>query len=159
MEVVDDAVLDRIRVIEDKIENGNFSVTVSQSGSVSQTQSQNYEKAALPQALPEDVQKVVSNWRQIKNCFEGMIKIGMDNATVSLSNENKLLIVTPQNTVKCEYLFKEGVKEEIENVISQQIGSQISIELQRMTGDAPINSVYPDILTMAGINTTIVEEE
>lgn len=159
MEVLDDSVLDRIRVIEDKIENGDFTVSVSSGTTAAVSQAANYEKAQLPAALPEDVQKVVSNWRQIKTCFEGMVKVGVDNATVSLSQDNKLLLVTPSNTVKCEYLYKEGVKEEIEKVISQQIGKEVSIELQRMTGEAPITSVYPDILTMAGINTTIVEEE
>ncbi len=157
MDSKQDEVVDRIRYIEDKLENG---ITLAPAVNVNQqVPLSNVAPAKLPDALPEDVQKVVNNWRNIINNFEGLDRMLMTKVTVSLSADNKLLILTPADEPACDRLLKEDVREGIKNTISAAIEKEIDIEVQKAGNRDEIRSVYPDILKMAGINATIVEED
>ena len=83
----------------------------------------------------------------------------MQKVTVSLSADNKLLIVTPADEPGCDRLLEETVKENIKNVISSSIEKELDIEVQKAGTRDEIRSVYPDILKMSGINAIIVEED
>lgn len=152
-----DEMIDRIRYIEEQLENGiaiAAPATSQQSNVVS-----NVAPAKLPEALPEDVQKVVNSWRSIINNFEGLDRMLMTKVTVSLSADNKLLILTPADEPACDRLLEENVRENIKNVISSSIEKEIDVEIQKAGTRDEIRSVYPDILKMSGINAIIVEEE
>lgn len=156
MDSRNDEIVDRIRYIEDQLENG---VTVVAGNSAAPVSSVSSAPAKLPSALPEDIQRVVNSWKQIINNFEGLDKTLMMKVSVSLSADNKLLILTPADEPACDRLLKEDVKESVKNVISSVIEKEIDIEVQKAGSRDEIRSVYPDILKMAGINTTIVEED
>ena len=117
------------------------------------------EKAKLPDALPEDIQNVVNRWRQIVGNFEGLDKNLMTKVSVSLSADNKLLILIPCDEPACDRLLNDQVKENIKRIISDSIDKEIEIEVQKAGNKAEIDSIYPDILKMAGINTNIIEED
>lgn len=156
MDSKNDEIVDRIRYIEDQLANG---VTVVAAGGTSMPQPSNVTPAKLPNALPEDIQRVVNSWKQIINNFEGLDKTLMMKVSVSLSADNKLLILTPADEPACDRLLRDEVKESVKNVISSVIEKEIEIEVQKAGNRDEIKSLYPDILKMAGINTTIVEEE
>lgn len=156
MESTPDSVVDRVRVVEDKIEKGLVKVSATSAVEASVPQ---YEKAKLPSALPEDIQKIISNWNAIAKNIEGGYKNAVLAATKSLSKDNNLLLVCPNESVMCDMLFSEGAKEYIEKVIGEVVHKQVTVEIQKAPTSGPIDSVYPDIMQIAGINTAIIEEE
>ena len=159
MESKDDSVIDRIRNLEEQVEKGIVCAPgVMATSDASQTQAP-AQKAKLPDALPEDIQNVVNNWRRIVGNFEGLDKNLMAKVSVSLSADNKLLILLPADEPACDRLLDERVRDNIKNVISEVIDKQIEIEVQKAGNRDEIDSIYPDILKMAGINTNIVEED
>ncbi len=158
MEKQEDSVLDRIRNLEEQVQKG-ITYIPAEGVSVKDPQNPVRETAKLPSALPEDIQEVVNKWRQITGNFEGLDKNLMTKVSVSLSADNKLLILVPSDEPACDRLLGDDVKEHIRSVISGVIGKQIDIEVQRAGNRDEIRSVYPDILKMAGINATIIEED
>ena len=158
MEKQEDSVLDRIRNLEEQVQKG-ITYIPAEGVSVKDPQTPAGETAKLPSALPEDIQEVVNKWRQITGNFEGLDKNLMTKVSVSLSADNKLLILVPSDEPACDRLLGDDVKEHIRSVISGVIGKQIDIEVQRAGNRDEIRSVYPDILKMAGINATIIEED
>ncbi len=159
MENRDDTVLDRIRNLEEQVEKGIAYVPQINATSASDQVPVAAEKAKLPDALPEDIQNVVNRWRQIVGNFEGLDKNLMTKVSVSLSADNKLLILIPCDEPACDRLLNDQVKENIKRIISDSIDKEIEIEVQKAGNKAEIDSIYPDILKMAGINTNIIEED
>ena len=159
MESKDDTVLDRIRNLEEQVEKGISYAPPVNKGSMPDNTSAPVQKAKLPDALPEDIQNVVNRWRQIVGNFEGLDKNLMAKVSVSLSADNKLLILIPSDEPACDRLLGEQVKENISRIISETIDKQIEIEVQKAGNRDEIDSIYPDILKMAGINTNIIEED
>lgn len=158
METDRESVIDRVRVLEDKLESGDFAVPSGQP-TITTGITEQEPKAKLPDALPEDVQKIVNEWRRMQDIFEGLDKNVMAKVNVSLSAQNKLLIVYPADDAPMGWLDKEDTQTRIANKISEYIGKQTDVEFQKVGSRSEIRSVYPDILKMAGINTTIVEED
>lgn len=157
MESRDDTILDRIRNLEHQVENG---VVYTGTAMTQMTEASAPEtKAKLPEALPEDVQNVVNRWREIIGHFEGLDKNLMTKVSVSLSADNKLLILIPNDEPACDRFLADDVKEYIRSVISGVIDKQIELEIQKAGNRDEINSIYPDILKMAGINANIIEED
>ena len=159
MENRDDTVLDRIRNLEEQVEKGIAYAPQKNATSASDQVPAAAEKAKLPDALPEDIQNVVNRWRQIVGNFEGLDKNLMTKVSVSLSADNKLLILIPCDEPACDRLLNDQVKENIKRIISDSIDKEIEIEVQKAGNKAEIDSIYPDILKMAGINTNIIEED
>ncbi|MCR5798766.1 MAG: DNA polymerase III subunit gamma/tau [Lachnospiraceae bacterium] len=157
METDKESVIDRVRVLEDKMENGEF--TVNAVRSVSEQTAVESEPAKLPEALPEDVQRAVNEWRQIMSDFEGLERNLITKMRVSLSAQNKLLLVYPANDAPMGIFDKEVTQEHVKRIISDHIGKEIEVEFQKTGNSDEMKSVYPDILKMAGINTTIIEED
>ena len=98
METDQEAVLDRIRQVEEKVENG-IVVTAAQmpaGGSGAQGMPQGNAarpKPQLPKAIPEDVQEIVRKWPSIVGNAENPMKNYLRNARLSLGGDNKLMVV------------------------------------------------------------------
>lgn len=77
METSSDSILDRIRVLEEKLEQGVISggqervVYVKEDG---QAPAEPTPRPELPNAVPEDVQQVVKNFRPIADEASGMLR-------------------------------------------------------------------------------------
>lgn len=156
METTKDSVIDRVRVIEDKLEKGLVNVAAPMA---SKPDAPQYEKAKLPDALPEDIQKIITNWNAIAKNIEGGYKPAVLAATKSISKDNNLMLVCGADDVICDMLFSEGAQEYIEKVIGEVVHKQVTVEIQKAPSSAPVDSMYPDIMQIAGINTSIVEED
>lgn len=161
METDKDSVLDRVRVLEEKVENG---VTVVQN--VASVNNENAgagvktEKVELPKALPEDVSKVVNNWKTILNAFEGLEKNIMSKVTVSLSGQNKLMIVYPNDETPMRMLDKDDFQKTVKDIISDYLEKDIDVEFQRAGSETEIKSTYPDLRKIFGdTNIPIIEED
>ena len=157
MEKSQDALIDRIRVLEDKLEKG---VVINTSQSViagtNSDSTSNIVKQELPKAIPEEIKSIVPKWSAIVNTAEALMKAELKKVKLSLSSEGKLLLVVSDG-VDYDYFNKEGKKEEVEKLISNYMQKRVEIIIQCLSNDKNFNDQYIDIGKI--INTEIEIED
>lgn len=166
METNLDSVLDRIRVLEDKMEQGIPMAPAE--GMMQRTDfSRSYaEEAAEPKpekAAPEDLQRVKNNWRSIVGQTEGMFKSLLSTAVPKYNGntgENKLFVEF-SNDMAQRCVEDPGKKELLEAIIAGQIGKSVEVELVLKKGNTQQNlaDISVDDILKQTVHAEIVVED
>ncbi len=155
MDVNEDSLLDRIRAVEEKVEQGIASprtevVYVNRGEDGVKEQS----KPELPKALHEDVQKVVQNFPAIRNQATGMLKVYLKQARLSVGNQDQLLLVF-DDEVAVGFAGTESHKEEIRSLIADKIGKTIEIEVRHVEEGRRFEDSFVDIEKLIQMDITV----
>lgn len=150
MEVKQDALLERIRDLEEKLENGNFTVNAGVEGGlsgemVSATVSQPQKKAPLPKAVPEDVQQVVKRWGEIVQRTGQPMRTYLAGSKLSLGGDNRLLIVIPDGLNSDYFTSHPDNMETLKKCISEAIGKEIEVEVKPLQKEQNFAANYVDL--------------
>ena len=156
METNQDALLDRIRAVEDKIEKGVVTTVVQQASAVTEATPTNQPRPEIPKAIPEDVTMVVRKWPGIVSNAGMPLRLYLKNARLSLGGDNKLMMVV-EDGVASDYLKQEGGKEMVERLIEDCIGKSVEVTIQPLEGTRSFESSY--IYLSQIINIEIEEED
>ncbi len=159
MEVDKESVLDRVRTIEDKLENGMPVQVVHQSYGTDSATNDNEpaQKKVLPQAVPAEIQEVAKNFRKIINGTMGPMKTYLKKARISLGENNKLLIVMEED-IAVAFVDREDNRRELETIIESKVGKQIKVEIRKLAGDRKFDSQYPDLESIFADLDVVVED-
>lgn len=134
------SLLDRVRRLEDELEElkkGGFVRTAGDDGEAGSLagadgrrggDSSEAEYEYLPEALPEDIQKVADDWRGIVGKASGLTKNLLVAATPSVSLDGKLLLVFDDH-VDYSVAREESKTEEICRLISDATGRQTEVNM------------------------------
>ena len=76
-------------------------------------------KPQLPKALKEDVKQVTSNFRKIANEASGMLRGYLKQARLSVDNQDRLLIVLPDE-ISASVVGSEEHKQELKDLIEKK---------------------------------------
>lgn len=154
METNYDSVLDRIRVLEDKMERGMIpaagqAVVRAGSGTDAGAGSGIYERAekkpaAVPAAIPEDIKEVVKNFRSIRDELGPPASFYLKGAKLSLGGENRLLIVI-SDEVSADSMRKEEHIKELEAHIEKRIGKRVEVEIRQAEEGRPFEDTFVDL--------------
>ncbi len=148
METMQDALLDRVEQLEKKLESGTFYAEAlsSQAGGAKPAQKKQ-EKPAMPDALPEEIEKLILNWNTMllelhpryrmdlspaKSISLGLKGAEGKEAGLSLEsgNGNELVLTFSKDR---EYAYQEISMEEhkqiIEEIFSKVIGKQVKLKV------------------------------
>lgn len=173
METNLDSVLDRIRILEEKMEQGIPVVSGAHRnsgnmpGGAYPNTEDHFEIAEAPKpekAAPEDLQRVKNNWRSIVGQTEGMFKSFLSTAVPKYNGstgENKLYVEF-SNDLAQTCVNDPGKKELLEAIIAQQIGKSVEVELVLKKGETHKNLAeisVDDILKQSIHMDIIVEDE
>ena len=143
MEVEQDTLLDRIRSVEEKVEQGALAPTVQERAvyrdQAGRESGQKVPKPELPNAIPEDIQEVVKNFRPIADETSGMLRTFLKKARLSLGGDNRLLIVMP-GTLEADVVGKEEHRQELEGLIEKRIGKRVEVEVRHVEEGRHFNS-------------------
>ena len=164
METDQEAVLDRIRQVEEKVENG-IVVTAPQMP-VGAPGAQGVPQAGvakpkpqLPKAVPGDIQEIVRKWPAIVGNAENPMKMYLKNARLSLGGDNKLMVVL-EDGLASDY-FKgeahEQNKQQLEMLLSDFSSKEIEVTIQTVESSREFEDNYVDLSKV--INMEIDEEE
>ncbi len=161
MEAKKDALLDRLRAVEEKVEKGVVVAAVPQGqgvpvSGVPQTV-QPIVKKELPKAIPEDVEQAVGNWQAIIGKAEQPMKLYLQNAKLSLGGDNALMVVLPDGIMSDYFTQDKGHQEQLEQLISGYIGKRVAVEIQVLRDDMRFEENFVDLSSI--INMEIEEEE
>ena len=152
MERDETSLLDRIRRLEQMIQNGVQVVNTQNSGyrSASHGEKAGYnpeeqisadiettsgEAAAAPlpeeAAASEDLKQALAKWRNIVNATGGRLKSVLLSAKVqyNASGEDQRLYVVFQDFLGERYVNDPGTKELLEKIIAEQIGKKVEVKM------------------------------
>ena len=164
METDQEAVLDRIRQVEEKVENG-IVVTAAQMpagapGAQGVPQAGVAKpKPQLPKAVPGDIQEIVRKWPAIVGNAENPMKMYLKNARLSLGGDNKLMVVL-EDGLASDYFIGEAHeqnKQQLEMLLSDFSGKEIEVTIQTVESSREFEDNYVDLGKV--INMEIDEEE
>lgn len=165
METKSDALLDRIRAVEDKIEKGLVAVNPQSQGMAGNTGVQTgmgngnvsntvQQRPEVPLAIPEDVQEVVKNFRLIAGEASGMIKGYLKGARLSLGGDNRLMIVLP-DSLAASVISREDHIAELEKLIEDRIGKHVDVEVRYVEEGRQFEDTFIDIEQKINMKITV----
>ncbi len=168
METDQSALLDRIRVLEEKIEKGIGPMVMPVTGTAmtmtagipagATAVAYDNVTAELPKALPEDIQAVVNNWsRMISGITDAAVKSLLKNAFPSLTNDGRLKIVV-RDSMSESRLNSESGKEMLGSMLAQYSGKEMEYTVEADVTDSNLRSVNPNILALKNINMDIITD-
>jgi len=159
METNEEALLDRIRQVEDKVENGI--VVAAPAGGVTagdeQQASVRRTKPELPKAIPEDVKAIVAKWPSIVGNAENPMKMYLKSARLSLGGDNRLMLVLEDGLASDYFLQHADNKEQLELLLSDFSGKEIEVNIQTVNNKREFEDNYVDLSQV--IHMEIEEEE
>ena len=162
MEVQQDSLLDRIRVLEEKLEKGiPFSAATSQRPEgMEKAATDVREKKAIPQlakAVPEEIREVVKNFRSIAQETHPPLKICLKKAKLSLGGDNRLLLVF-HDAMDSTLAGKPEHIEELQQLIAKRIGKEVQVEIRHMEENQQVQVDYPDLEELIRMPITVEDE-
>lgn len=133
-------ILDRIRQLEAKLENG-VTVTVREGGAApsgpvkaEDVPEETPSLQELPKALPEDLKLVAKNWSNIIASTTGITKVSLMNARPSLGVNNSLLLAFTDGW-HMEALLKEQHIAELKGAIARYVPKDVEIKTKLLTAN------------------------
>ena len=166
METNQEALLDRIRQVEENIENGIVvaadSVAAGGLGNGGPGNGQGAGAARkprpeLPKAIPDDVREIVRKWPSIVGNAENPMKMYLKLAKLSLGGDNKLMVVL-EDGIPSDYFTRHPQnKEQLELMLSDFSGKQIEVTIQAIKSQREFEDSYVDLTKV--INMDIEEDD
>ena len=171
MEPDQDTLLERIRAVEEKVEKGIEAAADMKerivyaggtpsgeagisSGAYGPGEGGSVPKPQLPNAIPEDVQEVVKNFRSIADEASGMVRGYLKKARLSLGGDNRLLVVLP-DTLAASVVGREDHVQELEGLIEQKIGKKVEIDVRHVEEGRHFEDTFVDIEQKINMEITV----
>ena len=173
METNLDSVLDRLRVLEEKMERGvpviaaqgvTEGISYGEGGSSFVEETEREPDVKPEKAAPEDLQKIKNNWKMIVGQTEGMFKSFLSTAVPKYNGntgENKLFVEFT-NDLAQNCVEDPAKKELLEALITRQIGKSVEVEMLLKKRDSHkewAEISVDDILKQAVHMDIVVEDE
>lgn len=159
METSEDALLDRIRQVEDKVENGVVTTPADGRENPAAT-AQNViqkPKPEIPKAIPEEVKGIVAKWPSIVGSAQNPMKMYLKGAKLSLGGDNRLMIVLEDGPASDYFCLHPQNKEQLEMLLADFSGREIEINFQTVNSEREFEESYVDLSQI--IHMEIEEEE
>ena len=144
-----ESVIDRIASIEAKLANG-IPVAQIPAGAVQSGTPANFtgqaEKPQIPKAIPEDIQKVIQNWKSILAEIGGVTKMYLAKAVPSLGNNQDLLLVyDDENAYNYLNDNRSNCIDTLKEIIVKRIGKEIEITIRKNDTGRSAKETVPDL--------------
>lgn len=153
------SVVERVRVIEDKLENGIAVVSPGVSGGAESLQTPTQakkERPPLPKAIPEDVQAAVERWPDIVANTAMPMRQYLRAAHLTLGGDSRLLVMVEDGLASDYFLKQEGHRELLEQMLSDAVGKEIDVTVQTVQSKETFEQNYVDLSQLIHME---IEEE
>lgn len=157
MEVDSNSVVERVRVIENKLEKGMPIQVVSQGSQGADSGMSVHSRPEIPRAIPEEIKQVAQNFRMIVNSCTGLTKNYLKPARISLGENGKLLIVL-ENEIAVAYLERDICRQEIQAIIEKKVNRRIEVEVRKLEADSEFDNEFPDLEQLVKMEIKVEEE-
>ncbi len=154
METNQEALLERIRDVEEKVENG-VPVVMTEGTMPMSTAPQ--KRPELPKAIPEEVKEIVSNWPTIVGNTDNPMRIYLKNARLSLGGDNKLMVVLEDGTPSDYFTEHPDNKAQLEAVIADFLGKEVEVTIQSVRSRQEFKESYVDLSQIIHMDIEVEE--
>lgn len=164
METDTQSLTDRIRQLEQKLEQGVFTTPPQKAGQsvysgVSEKSGEAQETGrVLERAVPEDIRQVVSKWPAALAETENPMKTYLKSAYPSLSGDGKLLVVVPDG-LAFDYFRQDAHRQELARILSEYAAKEIDVSIQCLDPDRNSRDLFPDLTKLVSENIHMEIEE
>ncbi len=155
METDREAVLDRLRQVEDKVENGVVTVTTAAATDTLE-QAAPKAKPELPKAIPEDIRQIVAKWPTIVGSVQSPMKIYLKSASLSLGAGGELLVVLEDGVASDYFLQHAENKAQLEALLSDFSGKTVEVKIQTVKEKREFEESFVDLAQLVHME---IEEE
>lgn len=142
METSQEAVLDRIRQVEDQLAGGLVSVAAVQEPGPKQ---ESRPKPELPRAIPEDVRQIVAKWPSIAGSAMNPMKTYLKSARLSLGGDNRLTVVLEDGMASDYFQQHPENVEQLESLLADFAGKKIQVDIRAVSGRQEFEQSYVDL--------------
>lgn len=156
METSNEAVVARVKDLEEKIEKGVVQAAPAAVQSIKEAAKET-PKPELPKAIPEDVKQIVSGWHSIVARTGQPLKTHLKNARLSLGGDNRLVIVV-EDGLAYDYLSNEENHRHVEDMISNFIQKQVSVQVQSLSPGRRFEESYIDLAKVINMDIEIEDD-
>lgn len=132
METNLDSVLDRLRVLEMRIEERLVQqVIVQKAGTGTELEDTVPKNVQPPKAAPEDLQKIVAGWRAIVGRTSGMFKQMLQKSVPKYNGETgePVLYVEFKDFLGQSYVDNPEAEKELQDLIAEQTGKTVEVKM------------------------------
>lgn len=160
MEVTQDSLIDRIRQVEDKVENGVVVQGVMPGVGMAATglpETAAAKRPQLPKAIPDDIKAVVAKWPSIVGNADNPMRLYLKGAKLSLGGDNCLQVVLEDGPASDYFNRHPEHKEQLEMILADFAGKEVAVSLQTVSGDRDFEDHYVDLSQV--IHMEIEEED
>ncbi|MDE5910148.1 MAG: DNA polymerase III subunit gamma/tau [Lachnospiraceae bacterium] len=147
METDAQSLVDRIRQLEEKIENGIPAVAFKEAAVYTDGGSADSKatvRAELPKAIPDDIKQAVGKWSAIVSETAMPMKAYLKNAYPSLAGDGSLLVVV-EDGLPSDYFKETKRREELERIVSDFTGKEIKVTVQSSEQGRNPEELFPDL--------------
>ena len=125
-----DAIMDRIRNIEKKLESGVMITGVPSGEGNTQATPVLEKKVELPAAIPADIQQISDEWSSITDGADGLMKGWMSKVTCSMdSNKPGVLILVCNMQMAYEGLKETERSKILQGILNERVRKDVPFEL------------------------------
>lgn len=160
METEKDALLDRIRSIEKRLDEGDFESAARERVVYVNREEQAEEpkkKPELPRALNEDVKAVVKDFRSMIQEVSPMLRTYLKKARLSAGEGSLLQIVLPDE-LSAGFVKQESHIQELSQVIAERTGKEIDIDVKCVEEGRRFEDSFVDIENLIHMDITVEDE-
>lgn len=156
METNQEALLERIRDVEEKVENG-VPVVMTEGTMPMTAPAAPQKRPELPKAIPEEVKEIVSNWPTIVGNTDNPMRIYLKNAKLSLGGDNKLMVVLEDGTPSDYFTEHPDNKAQLEAVIADFLGKEVEVTIQSVRSRQEFKESYVDLSQIIHMDIEVEE--
>ena len=155
METGQDSLLERIRQVEERVEQGAVLAPSVPAGA--EQEELRAAKPPVPKAIPEDIRQVVQRWNAIVGSADNPMKWYLKSARLSLGGDNRLLVVFQDGVASDYFTQNPRNKEILEELITDFLGKEVEVQIQTVREQREFQENYVDLAQV--IHMDIEEEE
>ncbi len=154
MEIDAGSILERVRAVEEQVEKGI--VVQAAPGYTMEEPRHTVERPKLPKALPEELVEVIQNFTGYRREMQGLMKVSLKNAELSVSPEGSLVIGIPDG-YESDYFTKypENVTA-LEDFLEDAAAKHVSVQIVPISQTSEFQRQFPD--TSELIRMDLLEE-
>lgn len=134
MEVGQDSLIERIRLLEDKLEQGFVPMGQADQGKseVKNQQLQTRQRTVTPpiQAVPQDIQEIIRKWAGVIASLDAPMKVYLKTAKLSLHQDKNLLIGLEDGPASDYFLDSEENRDKLKQHLEQSIGKEVTLHFK-----------------------------
>ena len=167
-----ESIVNRISVLENKIESGNIKVEapvrranaevvtngnpLPEEDTPTEEVKEEPEEEPVEKAVPEDVQYVADNWNMILNKMSPIEKVNFKKTSLAVKGDDTLLIVFGPEEIMFEKFNTIEMIDKINTIIKEQVKKDVQVEMTQMKPNG--NDNYFQMIT-SKINLDVEEED